>query len=240
MIPSNEDITNILQQLDNRITQQQIQNKIISDKMSKKIQLENLLQQCFLDEELIQTTIAELDSFYEVHKQTLSQELCDELTDIVNMVFDNTYNFKFTTSYNRNYTYTNLIDTIRNGKVKNCCGSACRQMISFIISVIILKHKGSEILCLDESFSNFGVEEIKKMPEILSMIDNVQIIFTEHKIDLEEYDNMNIIEIVRENDKSSTYPIQQTPEHIVETINEINNKELTEQDIHILQQFNIH
>lgn len=192
---------------------------------------------CIEDVNLLKKTLTSLETFYANHKTNLSSRLCNELTDIINTLFKNNYDFEFRMKYSRQSNLTTLCDSIRDGVVEDVCGGAVKQTIPFLSTISIIKQKGSQLAWLDESFSNFGVEEIEKIPDILAMIPDIQIIFTEHKLDY-NMEDMNVIEISRENVNSPSSCCQITREKVKSVIEEINNKDLTAEDLLLLETFN--
>lgn len=178
-----------------------------------------------------------LEQFYINHKKALSQELCDELSSVINTLFNNKYKFDFKIDLKRQKKHTILIDEYRNGAVSIVCGGAVKQTISFLSTLSILRQKDSNICWLDESFSNFGSEEIQKVPEILDMLGDMQIIFTEHKTEFQPNDSTNILLYSRELNKS-TEVTYETP-HLIEDVKlEIADKTVTEEDKEVLRIFN--
>lgn len=219
---------------------------LISWEQEEKVRQENIREfnkqmalkdACIDDVNLLKKTLTSLETFYANHKTSLSSKLCNELTNIINTLFKNNYDFEFRMKYSRQSNLTTLCDSIRDGIVEDVCGGAVKQAIPFLSTISILKQKGSELAWLDESFSNFGVEEIEKIPDILAMIPDIQIIFTEHKLNY-DMEDMNVIEILRNDVNSPSSCHQVTKEKIQSVIEDINNKEITNEDLQILESFN--
>lgn len=198
----------------------------------------HLYDTCITDLNTLKSVLYKLETFYINHKKSLSKELCNELSDIINTIFNNHYEFDFSIEYKRQKKHTTLVDNIRGGSAKIVCGGAVKQTITFLSTLSILRQKLSDFCWLDESFSNFGSEEIKKIPDILALINDIQIMFTEHKTEFIPDDKTNILEFSRNKGESSKVKFL-TPHLLEETKQFIENKEVTEQDLEILKSFNI-
>ena len=70
-----------------------------------------------------------------------------------------------------------------------------RQLAGFLVQATTLKNLGSNVLFLDESFSSFGEEEIKKIPDVLETLENFQIVIIEHKSNLFENLERKVVEL---------------------------------------------
>ena len=72
------------------------------------------------------------------------------------------------------------------GDIAMILSGAEKQMTGFLIQSSILNTLNSNFVILDEAFSSFGNKEVKKLPEILKNLDNMQMIVIEHKDEMYE------------------------------------------------------
>lgn len=129
-----------------------------------------------------------LKSWYSRHKNEKINQLQDDINNILKSFFDGNYNLKLVKKISRNKEVLELIDTNKDGtdsrSVSLMLSGAERQLAGLLVQVTTLKNLGSNLLILDEAFSSFGEEEIKKVPELLGIFDDFQIIIIEHKSEL--------------------------------------------------------
>lgn len=231
-----QEVRNYLNELNSTAVRWETENKEIITGKNNFMRYKALHETSINDLSKLRILIRKIETFYINHKHKLTQELCSELSDVINTLFNNNYKFNFKIDVKRNKKHTILVDEIKNGKASIVCGGAVKQTIAFLSALSILKQKGSNICWLDESFSNFGSDEIKRVPDILSMIGDMQIIFTEHKTEFTPNEGTNIITFTRENSKSAE--VNYETQHIIEDIqHEIQDKTVTQEDLDILEQF---
>lgn len=129
-----------------------------------------------------------LKTWYSRHKNEKINQLQDDINNILKSFFDGNYNLKLVKRIVRNNEVLELVDSNKNGTDTRSVGlmlsGAERQLAGLLVQITTLKNLGSNLLILDEAFSSFGEEEIKKVPELLEVLDDFQIIIIEHKSEL--------------------------------------------------------
>lgn len=129
-----------------------------------------------------------LKSWYSRHKNEKINQLQDDINNILKSFFDGNYNLKLVKKISRNKEVLELVDTNKDGtdsrSVSLMLSGAERQLAGLLVQITTLKNLDSNLLILDEAFSSFGEEEIKKVPELLGILDDFQIIIIEHKSEL--------------------------------------------------------
>lgn len=129
-----------------------------------------------------------LKSWYSRHKNEKINQLQDDINNILKSFFDGNYNLKLVKKISRNKEVLELVDTNKDGtdsrSVSLMLSGAERQLAGLLVQITTLKNLNSNLLILDEAFSSFGEEEIKKVPELLEILDDFQIIIIEHKSEL--------------------------------------------------------
>lgn len=162
------------------------ENKLYAQQWLDLLQLVNEDQTHYTSAELL------IKEEYERDKDHMRNAFADNLSEMINKWFDRDYKFKFRKIEKRGKNTFVLVDEKinkstkrkRTGKLGLACGGGVGQSIAFISGLILARSLGSEILILDESFSNVGKAAMESLVQVFPYLNDIQIITTEHYTDL--------------------------------------------------------
>ncbi len=165
-----------------------------ANKLEAKKWLE-LLDLITVDQTHYQSAEHLLRTEYERDKESMREAFAENLSDIINKWFDRDYRFSFRKIEKRGKNVYVLVDEKinkstkkkRTGKLGLACGGGVGQSTAFISALILARSLGSEILILDESFSNVGVEAMESLIQVFPFHKDIQIITTEHYTNLLQF-----------------------------------------------------
>lgn len=175
------------------------QRETIEKLSDYKVKISN--QRVEVAKELSNATLAHniLLNWYDQMKNEKINQLQNDINNILKSFFGGNYNLKLVKDVVRNKNTLELIDENTDGtskrSVKFMLSGAERQLAGFLVQATTLKNLGSNVLFLDESFSSFGEEEIKKIPDVLETLENFQIVIIEHKSNLFENLERKVVEL---------------------------------------------
>lgn len=144
------------------------------------------------DEDLrnLKLAITTLKQWYNNHKENIINNLQKDINYMLNIFFTNNHQIKLEQDVQRNKSIVNMIEVDEKGDkigdIAMILSGAEKQMTGFLIQSSILNTLNSNFVILDEAFSSFGNKEVKKLPEILKNLDNMQMIVIEHKDEMYE------------------------------------------------------
>lgn len=144
------------------------------------------------DEDLrnLKLAITSLKQWYNNHKESIINNLQKDINYMLNIFFTNNHQIKLEQDVQRNKSIVSMIEVDEKGEkigdIAMILSGAEKQMTGFLIQSSILNTLGSDFVILDEAFSSFGNKEVKKLPEILKNLDNMQMIVIEHKDEMYE------------------------------------------------------
>lgn len=188
---------------------------------------------------LLNEAIKQLTIFYAKEKKKTLTNLGTNISNVINLWFENDYDLEFVTYVERKKEYHRLIDKVRGGSLLLVTGGACQQTITLLIGVALTRAVGGTFVFFDEAFSNFGENEIKNVPDILSSIDDLQIFYVEHKYKLLEGDD--VVTYIADRDNESSFITIEDPSNILsEVIEELNDRiSIQSRDIDTLKKFGV-
>ena len=136
-----------------------------------------------------------IETEHENDKSLMRESFTENLSDIINKWFDRDYSFNFRAIEKKGKNIYVLVDEKINksskrkktGKISLACGGGVGQSIAFISALILSRTLNSEILILDESFSNVGVSAMDSLIQVFPFLSDIQIIATEHYTNLLKY-----------------------------------------------------
>ena len=185
----------------------------------------------------LKLSIVQLETYYSVVKERVIEKLQKDITEVVNLWYDNNYDFYINTVTSRGKVYTTLMDRKRKGRLFLVCGGAVKQTLGVLFNFAFIRSMGSEFIFLDETFSSLGINEVNRLPDVFNMLNNIQLICIEHKCELIDKKSAASIWIHRQHGESSYYTIDDPNNHLKESVNEINNVAVNERDEKILLQY---
>lgn len=148
------------------------------------------------DEDLrnLKLAITSLKQWYNNHKESIINNLQKDINYMLNIFFTNNHQIKLEQDVQRNKSIVSMVEVDKKGEkigdIAMILSGAEKQMTGFLIQSSILNTLGSNFVILDEAFSSFGNKEVKKLPEILKNLDNMQMIVIEHKDEM--YDDFPV------------------------------------------------
>lgn len=148
------------------------------------------------DEDLrnLKLAITSLKQWYNNHKESIINNLQKDINYMLNIFFTNNHQIKLEQDVQRNKSIVSMVEVDEKGEkigdIAMILSGAEKQMTGFLIQSSILNTLGSNFVILDEAFSSFGNKEVKKLPEILKNLDNMQMIVIEHKDEM--YDDFPV------------------------------------------------
>lgn len=188
---------------------------------------------------LLSEAIKQLTIFYAKEKKKTLTNLGTNISNVINLWFDNDYDLEFITYVERKKEYHRLIDKVRGGSLLLVTGGACQQTITLLIGVALTRAVGGTFVFFDEAFSNFGENEIKNVPDILASIDDLQIFYVEHKYKLLEGDD--VVTYIADRDSESSFITIEDPNNILkDVIEELSDRTtIQSRDIDTLKKFGV-
>ena len=185
----------------------------------------------------IKNAITLLETYYAREKEKVTRKLEKDLTEIINLWYENDYDFMIYSQTQRGKVYTTLIDKKRKGRLNLICGGAVKQTLGVLFNFAFIRSVGSEFIFLDESFSSLGMEEIHRLPDVFDMINDLQLICIEHKVELIDSSTAATIKITRETGESTKFTIDDPNLVLKSSIQQLDDISETQQDLKVLKDF---
>lgn len=154
------------------------------------------------DRQNLNIAITALKQWYNRYKEDIINNLQANINEMLNGFFGDNHRIRLIQNIQRNNSVVTMeeVDSMGNklGDIGVRLSGAQKQLVGFLIQASILSTLGSDFMVLDETFSSFGNEEIKKIPKILENLEDIQIICIEHKDDMFKELPIRTIELGRD------------------------------------------
>ena len=181
----NRQITILDTRLAQCITDEELNNKLIQERDTWS----NVRQMIEQDMGNYVASRTLLHEQYIREKENTRQELANMVQTIMNKWFDEEYRLEFRHIESGKKSYYILVDTrinktkkgkSRSSRLSTAYGGGASQAIPFIISIILLRTLGGDMIILDEAFSEVGLEAMEALMQSMPYLKDFQVISIEH------------------------------------------------------------
>ena len=197
-------------------------------------EVKNIYEIANREEKDLKASLSILEMFYDNQKKNIVAYLREQITNVINIWYNNDYNLQFETVSKTGKIMTVLVDKNRYGSLDIVCGDAVKQTISSLFAFTFIKSCGGDFVFLDEAYSNLGIEEINRLPEVLKDVD-LQLFMIEHKCKL--IDNSYATNIHISRDKNGSHVSIEDSSNLLDETYALLDLNVNEQDIELLKKY---